>query len=474
MSELYIPGNEFDLSGGDDVRQNNVCVAQETLDVQAPDVPQEETNANALVYSLLRGRAADRKRPEAGDNQDAKLFRLLSLSELEQAIVNISYYYNVRNLVPESALGSFQISGLEDAGLHYNPETFTIEGVPNHLGTFQLTISFNIKGSPFSKLMNLKVITLWKYVDPPADLPFPKANSDSAALIVDMYRMRGLKNVAAASVRGRSHAYDGKPRDDDFRLSFHEATGWYMCVVSDGAGSARYSREGSRVLVEQMESVFSDVFSSSSFSSEVLRAVETYAQDCDDNAFIRNCTEIMVKPLKTALDRTIACFEETAGSVEGARLYDFSTTCLLSVFRRCPRGWIVFTYNVGDGAIAMINDHEGYAAILCNPDEGRYFGETRFVTTEGVCSEDNIRRRILVNYVRDFDALILMTDGVSDPKFESDRNLHDSRRWLDFYRELAGEVSLYGCNDELREQLMKYLEFWSIGNHDDRTLAVVF
>ena len=473
MTEFSLHSSEFDLSGGEETPQNNVCVALETMDGDPEPVSGPEVTANSMVYSLLRGRSAERKTSAAAAD-DAMIFKLLGLNELDQAIVNISYYFDIRSIVPDSALGSFKITGLEEAGLKYNPKTFTIEGVPNRLGTFQVAMQFNIKGSPFSKMVNLRVITLWKDVDPPADLVYPKSNSDSASLIVDMYRKRGLKNVVAASQRGRSHAYDGKPRDDDFAIYHDRKSLWYVCAVADGAGSARYSREGSRILAHQVRLVFEKVFADPEFNTAVLSVVDRYGHDCDVDAFYRDAAALMVSPIRQVLTGTLEEIENRTEILENSRMYDFSTTCLISVFKKYRQHWIIFTYNVGDGAISLVNSQGGFAAVLCNPDEGKYFGETRFVTTDGITAEENVQGRILVNLVRDFDALILMTDGVSDPKFESDRNLHDSRRWLDFYRELSSEVQLYGCNDELESQMLEYLNFWSIGNHDDRTMVVVF
>lgn len=59
--------------------------------------------------------------------------------------------------------------------------------------------------------------------------------------------MAGAGDVVAASKRGRSHAQDGKYRDDHFRIRADAATGWHILVVADGAGSAELSREGSRI-----------------------------------------------------------------------------------------------------------------------------------------------------------------------------------------------------------------------------------
>ena len=84
--------------------------------------------------------------------------------------------------------------------------------------------------------------------------------------------------------------------------------------------------------------------------------------------------------------------------------------------------------------------------------------------------------------VPDFTALFLMTDGVSDPMFETDKNLNDFAKWEEFYNtlkkgfpedEIAG-VNLSDDNEESKNELLKWLDFWSPGNHDDRTIAILY
>lgn len=58
------------------------------------------------------------------------------------------------------------------------------------------------------------------------------------------------KDIVAASKRGRSHAHEGKARDDDFNIYHNDSNGWYIIAVADGAGSAKYSRKGSAVACE--------------------------------------------------------------------------------------------------------------------------------------------------------------------------------------------------------------------------------
>lgn len=90
--------DEFDLSAGQDSRErnNNVyVVSEENLELVEE---KEKVAAAAKPYSqydprvinLLRGKpVSDTK--SASDVQE-KLFKLLSINEFDQAIVNISYY----------------------------------------------------------------------------------------------------------------------------------------------------------------------------------------------------------------------------------------------------------------------------------------------------------------------------------------------------------------------------------------------
>ena len=75
-----------------------------------------------------------------------------------------------------------------------------------------------------------------------------------------------------------------------------------------------------------------------------------------------------------------------------------------------------------------------------------------------------------------------MTDGVSDPMFETDRNLNDYAKWEEFYARLRGGfpddgiegVDLSDDNEAAKDQLLRWLDFWSPGNHDDRTIAILY
>lgn len=68
-----------------------------------------------------------------------------------------------------------------------------------------------------------------------------------------------------------------------------------------------------------------------------------------------------------------------------------------------------------------------------------------------------------------------MTDGVSDPKFETDANLKKPEMWDALWNDLQeGGVELTDDNEKSQTQLLEWLNFWSKGNHDDRTIAILY
>ena len=67
-----------------------------------------------------------------------------------------------------------------------------------------------------------------------------------------------------------------------------------------------------------------------------------------------------------------------------------------------------------------------------------------------------------------------MTDGITDPKFETDSELANPERWRNFWNnDLTKEVDFSRNNNTLKKEFLDWMDFWSRGNHDDRTLAVL-
>jgi hypothetical protein len=73
-----------------------------------------------------------------------------------------------------------------------------------------------------------------------------------------------------------------------------------------------------------------------------------------------------------------------------------------------------------------------------------------------------------------------MSDGIYDPKFVVESALTNIKKWQEFLADLGGKnedgvkVELRKDNKQIEEQFSTWMDFWSPGNHDDRTLAIVF
>ncbi len=67
-----------------------------------------------------------------------------------------------------------------------------------------------------------------------------------------------------------------------------------------------------------------------------------------------------------------------------------------------------------------------------------------------------------------------MTDGITDPKFPTDTTFAIAGMWSRFWEtELSQSVHLLRENPAIQRELLDWLDFWSPGNHDDRTIAIM-
>lgn len=370
---------------------------------------------------------------------------------------------------------------LEPSGLTWNLRddgTLVLQGTPAEAQTFDFKLCVKMKGwqqgdpileRKFNIAFNPDPRELWKNLPVPADLPFQKDDEANAYVLVPEFEGMPQKDIVAASKRGRSHAQEGKPRDDDFRVSFNAQNGWYLLTVADGAGSAKYSREGSRIACETVELYCKEKLAEQGEAFE--DAVKAYAENQTQENLkpvVEKIHEILFKAATEAYRAIVKKVEECS---DPAVLKDFSTTLLLAVCRKFSFGWFVASFGVGDGAIAIYDKNAESVKLLNEPDGGEYAGQTRFLTMESIFRD---RTRIKMSIVPDFTALMLMSDGISDPFFETDANLAKKEKWDELWQSLSNEVDFSDDNENSKDQLLKWLDFWSPGNHDDRTIAILY
>lgn len=280
------------------------------------------------------------------------------------------------------------------------------------------------------------------------------------------------KHIVAASLRGRSHAQEGKPRDDAFR--FATAHGWQVLAVSDGAGSACYSREGARLACEKAVAVCCERLDNEPFREGFEAHIKALSATPDETDKRKPVGDSLYTLLCHAANQARqAIVQEAALQEKETRTY--AATLLLCVAKHFPFGWFVGSFWVGDGAIALYRrdttPHTVY--LMGEPDEGEYGGQTRFLTMPEVFSDASaLYRRLRFRLVDDFSALFLMTDGVSDPKFETTNNLKNAEKWDALWDELTAADALTNTA-ESQQALLEWLGFPSPGNHDDRTLLIL-
>jgi hypothetical protein len=113
-------------------------------------------------------------------------------------------------------------------------------------------------------------------------------------------------------------------------------------------------------------------------------------------------------------------------------------------------------------------------------DVGEFGGGTRFITMPEIFQNEKFATRFGFKLLDDFAYLVMMSDGIYDPKFSVEANLPNPKNWQLFFADLQGQnddrvkVDLAKDNPDIEKQFSQWMDFWSPGNHDDRTLAIVY
>ncbi|MDR1456134.1 MAG: protein phosphatase 2C domain-containing protein [Tannerella sp.] len=401
--------------------------------------------------------------------------------------------FDAETLLPEVADVRFE--GLEAIGLQYDTEQKQIKGLPSRSGDHKITLQCKRKDRPGEKPPIQKALTiiinpnprsLWNKFATPLEIEYYKPDEDKEFVKVKskiMTRFLGLskteekrKDMVAASQRGRSHAHEGRPRDDDFALHFDESTEWYTMVVADGAGSAKFSRRGSQIACQTVIEICKTLIPEQidKFEKTIALFEKEKSQEHRNEV-----GKILYGIIGNAAFKAYKSIEREAAS-KGNPMKDYATTLLLSICKKFDFGWFIGAFWVGDGGIGVYRTEPPFLKIMGEPDGGEFAGQTRFLTMPEIMQATEIYRRLRFDIYPDFTALVLMTDGVTDPKFETDANLSRIEKWHALWEDLNGNnedharVDFTDDNEEAAGQLLKWLDFWSKGNHDDRTIAILF
>jgi serine/threonine protein phosphatase PrpC len=388
-----------------------------------------------------------------------------------------------------------EFEGLEEIGLVFNKETDTIEGIPSQSGDIKIKFLFNIVGEPESSPHNEKLISLVVNPDPKSlwkDIPSDKNDLFWKEDDVSVTESLGDRQIVVSSKRGRSHKNVGSFRDDDFAYKHFEKTGWSVVAVSDGAGTYSLSRVGSQLACNSVVEYFekhSDLEQSNIFDEKLLEF-----NSSKDEALLKEieilskqnlykATVFVHNQIKEHAEKTFAEHPELFNNPKAKTHLDYyHSTLIFAVFKKYDFGYVVLTFGVGDCPIAIMSKDKTSSSLLNWLDVGEFGGGTRFITQPNIfhSNEHPMATRFNFNIVPDFSFLFLMSDGIYDPKFVVEANLEKSENWIEFVNDLEGnnedgiKVEFDKSNKDIANQLSTWMDFWSPGNHDDRTLAIVF
>lgn len=364
-----------------------------------------------------------------------------------------------------------KIGNLEEAGLNFDQNK--ISGTPTINNVYHLEIEFYHVGD--EKNVDVKKVDLFVNADPKDLWKNIPTNENDLFYKPDATSYKGKfsdKKIVVASKRGRSHAHEGKFREDDFAVSELPAK-WSIISVSDGAGSASLAREGSRLATVLVNQFFN--------SKEVLDEIENnisilytgeYAQEA-----VLEARKNIIKLLYKGVLYTHETLDKTAAE-NSVVLNDLNATLIFALVKKFSFGYVLLTFGVGDCPVNLINPDFSEVELLNRMDVGEFSGGTRFITMKEIFN-DQISTRFRITCVNDFSYLVLMTDGIYDPKFSTENKLEDTESWKTFFNDLAGNnddcAKVDFINDtDIDVQLSVWTDFWSRGNHDDRTLAIIY
>jgi serine/threonine protein phosphatase PrpC len=367
----------------------------------------------------------------------------------------------------------------QDLNIIYDQVSNSISSTFSNSGQFKIEISFKLEEESVDDVAGIKEVklivnpdpkSLWKNLDSDRNDPYWKEDNASSSGVL------GSKKFIVGSKRGRSHAHEGIFRDDDFAYDFSLIDGWGIMAVADGAGSAKYSRKGSILACDRVVEYFKNLpVEETTKLSEAIAAEILESNELNQKTISSFCITHLGKAAFSALN----AIKEEANQ-KGAQIKDYSTTLIFAFVKEFGDKLFVSSFWVGDGGIGIYSNEPNSVSLLGLPDSGEFSGQTRFLTMNEIFVDNDYIKRIKYKIVDKNCKLILMTDGITDAKFQTDAALEKIDIWNTFINDLNGQneenVKIdFNADIKLSEEcLMNWMDFWSPGNHDDRTLAIFY
>ena len=453
------------------------------------NIEQNKVTENTIAKLIDNAKIAElAKSITNSKNQIIEIFNMYREKEefkekhfmIENANAKKTYDYTI-DLQGFPGINIKEIRNLDSVGLKFDAETNRIFGTPTIANTVELHIVFYNKTDE-NKSEEIKIVPFIVNADP-KDLWMNKASDQGAkyakqdeAIFFDDFLD---KKIVVASKRGRSHAHDGSFRDDDFQVK-QLVNDWVIVALADGAGSAKYARQGSKIATELITESFNNEKLLNTLSADIKAyyteletSEETQVED-DKLKHKSSIINVLYKEVRNLHTQLIEFSKE-----DEINLKDLNTTLIFALCKKFDFGYVILSFGVGDCPINIVLNDVQDVKLLNILDVGDFGGGTRFITMPEIFNNPNMGSRFSINKFGNFDKLFLMTDGIYDPKFVTENKLEDVATWQSFLQDLDGEnedqVKVDFTQDEgVENDLLRWLDFWSKGNHDDRTLAIIY
>ncbi len=260
--------------------------------------------------------------------------------------------------------------------------------------------------------------SLWKYNPVPQNEPEPYREFITESATIGKY------HITAARVRGKKHKHEGTNCDDWFET--RSIGDFIVIAVADGAGSKKFSRIGAKSACLGAMSFLEEALPGIAAQEKDLQADLT--QEVTDPAFqqiVSQLAGIAQNAVLEARKNVVKAFEQRRAEEvykqaagRELELNDFASTFLLTIVLPLEKTGELLVVNcqVGDGMTAALNTklpYEQIVTLLGNADSGAFSGETEFLTSSVMSSQESLMKRTKVARKR-FDVIMSMTDGVAD------------------------------------------------------------
>lgn len=272
--------------------------------------------------------------------------------------------------------------------------------------------------------------------------------------------------VLYGSQIGRSHIMNEMPCQDCCATE-DLGSGWGICVVSDGAGSAANSKDASRYICRSIPVIFKGFLTQGQFIEQGCLPSDEVWRMAARQGFIRLKRELAILAFGNELD-----------------LKSLAATCMVAIYS--PYG--ILCTHIGDGRGGYHDVNKDEWIPLFQPHKGEEANQTLFLTSpwENLGSINNVPVPESSVYRTAIDAVCLLSDGMEHATFFCRTYDETTKKYYDpncpspeVFNKLSASVrAMLRSGISYEEMQYNWLRYLEAGNSqiqnepDDRTLLL--